>query len=386
MKTRFGRAAARLSFVCALAGTATWSAIAQPIVTTQPQSAPATQPGAPAPRLVLSREAWDFGQVWHGISPILNLGLTNEGQADLMLIRVKTTCGCTLVSSTKDVLKPGESTILKVEFDTHGKQEHVTSKVLIDSNDPARPHLEFPITGYVKRAVLREPLGGLVIRTLDTKPGLSGTLRLKNQTEQPMQLKLLSQNIDELEFELKEERPGMEYVVVGRTTKPVRPGITRGQLVLATGLEREPELTLDARITVLPYVEIVPAAVFIDATDPNMHTKPTNRVVLIQYYGDTPRFQVTGTECKQPDVKVTFGGAVPPTGGMEQIKPTMTCWVRTEVTIPPAKDIPAEGIIVTYKTNDPAHPQADVLITKDRPTWETLTYGPPPRPLPPSTP
>jgi hypothetical protein len=383
MKIASTRSAAHCSLLGLFIGAAVAHVSAQPIVTSQPQTAPASQPG---PRLVLSRDAWDFGQVWHGISPILNLGLTNEGQADLVLTRVKTTCGCTLVSGAKDVLKPGESTILRVEFDTHGKQEHVTSKVLIDSNDSARPHVEFPISGYVKRAVLREPLGGLVIRTLDTKPGLSGTLRLKNQTEQPMQLKLLAQNIDELEFELKEERPGMEYTVIGRTTKPVRPGITRGQFVIATGLEREPELTLDARITVLPYVETVPAAVFIDATDPNAATKPTNRVVLIQYYGDTPKFQVTGTECKHPGVKVTYAGAVPPTGGMEQIKPTMTCWVRTEVTIPPATEIPAEGIVVTYKTNDPAHPLADVLITKDRPTWETLTYGPPPRPLPTSAP
>ena len=43
----------------------------------------------PAPKLVLSQEAWDFGEAWHGTLPKLNLVLTNAGNADLVFRRIK---------------------------------------------------------------------------------------------------------------------------------------------------------------------------------------------------------------------------------------------------------------------------------------------------------
>lgn len=347
----------------------------------QPTSAPASQPAAPAPRIVLSQNAWDFGEVWHPLSPVLKLGVKNEGNADLLISRVKTTCGCTLASAGKSQLNPGESTEIRVEFETRGKQEKVTSKVLIDSNDSERPHIEFPVSGFVKRAVTREPLGGLVIRTLSTAPGQIGNLRLKNQTEQPLKLKLLAKNIDELDVEIKEDKPGQECTLIGRTTKPVRDGTTRGQFLFSTGLEREEKLTVDVRISVLPYVELVPSAILLDASDPNMNTKPVQRTVLLQYYGANPQFKITAAECKDPNVKITYGGMIPPGGGMEQLLPKMTGYVRAEVTVPPARDVPAEGLFIEFQTNDPEHPKAQLLVTKDRAAWELRTYGPSPPPL-----
>jgi hypothetical protein len=347
----------------------------------QPQSAPASQPQAPGPRIVLSQNAWDFGEVWHPLSPVLKLGVKNEGTADLTIGRVKTTCGCTLASAGKSQLKPGESTEIRVEFETRGKQERVTSKVLIDSNDVERPHIEFPVSGFVKRAVIREPLGGLVIRTLSTAPGQTGSLRLKNQTDQPLKLKLLAKNIDELDVEIKEDKPGQEYTLIGRTTKAVRNGTTRGQFLFSTGLEREEKLYVDVRIGVLPYVEPIPPAILLDPADPNMAAKPVQRTVLLQYYGSTPQFRITAAECKNPDVKVTFGGLLPASGGMEQLLPKMTGYVRAEVTVPPARELPAEGLVIEFQTNDPDHPKAEVLVTKDRAAWELRTYGPSPLPL-----
>ena len=43
----------------------------------------------PAPKLVLSMDKWDFGEVWHPQLQQTNLTIKNEGNADLLLTRVK---------------------------------------------------------------------------------------------------------------------------------------------------------------------------------------------------------------------------------------------------------------------------------------------------------
>ncbi len=44
---------------------------------------------APAPKLVLSMDKWDFGEVWHPQVQRTTLTIKNEGNADLRLTRVK---------------------------------------------------------------------------------------------------------------------------------------------------------------------------------------------------------------------------------------------------------------------------------------------------------
>jgi hypothetical protein len=139
---------------------------------------PALAPAA-GPKLVLSQDSWDFGSVWHPESPSLTLTVKNEGAAELKISNVRTTCGCTLVESGRKEVPPGQSTELKIRYNTQGKQDRVSSSVIIESNDPARPKLTFHITGFVKRVIRRTPLGGLVIRTLDPSPGQTGTVRLE---------------------------------------------------------------------------------------------------------------------------------------------------------------------------------------------------------------
>lgn len=44
---------------------------------------------APAPKLTLSHESFNYGDVWHGDHPVVDLELKNEGNADLVFTRVK---------------------------------------------------------------------------------------------------------------------------------------------------------------------------------------------------------------------------------------------------------------------------------------------------------
>jgi hypothetical protein len=330
---------------------------------------------APAPRIALSQDSWNFGEVWHPQGASLTLVVKNEGTADLRIKDVRTTCGCTLAESGRDLVPPGETTEIKVRYNSEGKQGHQESKVIIESNDPGRPTVEMQITGEVKRAVKWTPIGGFVVKTLDTKPGQTGTLRLENQMPEPMHVKLTASNLQHLlDVEIKEITPGMVYDVIGRTKQELGPGsTTRGTLVFTTGLAKEEKLTIHARIQVLSRVELVPPIIYLDAKRENA---PSQRSVSLQFYGEGP-FAVSEAKANHPDIKVTLRPSEPPSGGLENIVPKMTALVRTTVSLPPASTISPEGAVIEYTTNDPAFPKLEVRVTTDPHVWQALIQGPP---------
>jgi hypothetical protein len=329
---------------------------------------------ADAPQVVLSQDNWDFGAVWHPEAPTLTLTIRNAGAAELKITNVKPTCGCTSVEPGRRDVPPGETTELKIRYDTKGKQDRVSSSVIIESNDPARPKLEFPIAGFVKRAVRRIPLAGFSLRTLDPHPGQTVTVRLENTTDRPMQPKLLSCSVAGLDVELKEVTAGQVYDVVGRITQSLRHGVTRGELNFSTGLEHEPQLAVPAVIQLMTLVDPVPALVYLD---PRATTQPGQRAINLNYYGTLDEFQVTRTKCKgAANVTVAVGERKTPPAGMEKLTPRMKWIVPTTVSLPSAQALPPGGLTIEYTTNDPACPTVEVRITSNRQEWQEFVNGP----------
>lgn len=331
-----------------------------------------------APRLTLSQDSWNFGEIWHPQAASLTLIVKNEGTTQLEIGDVRTTCGCTLAETGRKSVPPGETTEVKVRYNSEGKQGHVESKVIIESNDPQRPTVEMNISGVVNRAVTRTPLGGLVIRTLDTKPGQTGTVKLENQMSEPMKLRLSGSSLQEwLDVEIKEVTPGQVYEVVGTTKKDLPTAGVRGQLVFDTGLSKEEQLTVFARVQVMSRVEAVPPVIFLD---PKRDNKPSDRFVSVQYYG-TGNFSVTQGDSKTPGIKVTLKGTESPSSGLEKLTPRMTALVRSTVSLPPASAIPPEGALIEYTTSDPQFPKVQVLVTTSQKVWHDTIQGPPEAPV-----
>jgi hypothetical protein len=88
------------------------------------------------PHLTFNLDHFDFGKVEEGIEVSHSFVLKNTGGTNLTIFDVYSTCGCTIPKLTKNVLKPGESTTLKIVIDTAMKQDAVTKKVFVSSNDP----------------------------------------------------------------------------------------------------------------------------------------------------------------------------------------------------------------------------------------------------------
>lgn len=102
------------------------------------------------PQLKISQEKLDFGTVNEGEKIERTFEIKNEGEGLLEITNVRTSCGCTLASVGSKKLKPGETTEVKVVFDTRGYQGKTEKYVYIESNDPAEGFKTLVIEGIVK--------------------------------------------------------------------------------------------------------------------------------------------------------------------------------------------------------------------------------------------
>lgn len=106
----------------------------------------------PQPILELPVTSYDFGSVGSKDVVRQTFAVWNRGMADLTVVRVYTTCGCTTAELSARVIPPGKAALLTAIFDAgfHEVQGEVQRGVIIESNDPAQPEAIIKLTASVQ--------------------------------------------------------------------------------------------------------------------------------------------------------------------------------------------------------------------------------------------
>jgi len=110
------------------------------------------------PHLIVSEEEWDFGIVKLNEKPTHIFIIENEGDEDLLIERVRSSCGCLKASISSKRISPGKSVELKATFDTTGYRGKVKKDIYIKSNDPGEQGLEKKISVFVEVEHQIEPI------------------------------------------------------------------------------------------------------------------------------------------------------------------------------------------------------------------------------------
>lgn len=93
---------------------------------------------ADGPRLVIEPESFDFGEALPQRTLAKEFRLSNQGDEDLRIEKVATSCGCTVVGTYDAVIAPGRATTIRVSLDTRDDRGPLRRRVLVRSNDPGR--------------------------------------------------------------------------------------------------------------------------------------------------------------------------------------------------------------------------------------------------------
>jgi hypothetical protein len=92
--------------------------------------------------------AYNFGKVVNGDKVEYNFRFKNTGKKPLIITNTAASCGCTVAEKPEQPVMPGETSFIKVVFNSKGKVGHNEKSITVTSN--ANP--EFPallLTGEV---------------------------------------------------------------------------------------------------------------------------------------------------------------------------------------------------------------------------------------------
>ena len=97
------------------------------------------------PTISISEEEWDFGKIKEDERPVHIFTIKNTGREELVISRVRSSCGCAATMLSSDNIQPGKSAELEVTFNPTGYNGLVKKDIYIESNDPQLPKAKITV-------------------------------------------------------------------------------------------------------------------------------------------------------------------------------------------------------------------------------------------------
>ncbi|MDB9882927.1 DUF1573 domain-containing protein [Bacteroidia bacterium] len=98
------------------------------------------------PKMTFNKSTHDFGTITESERVEHTFKFKNEGDADLIISSCTASCGCTIPNWPKEPIAPGESGVIKVEFNSAGKSDMVSKDITILSNtNPVKTMLQIKV-------------------------------------------------------------------------------------------------------------------------------------------------------------------------------------------------------------------------------------------------
>jgi hypothetical protein len=105
---------------------------------------------AKTPRIKFKEEVWNFGKVKDGDALKHEFVFRNIGDADLVIDKVRTSCGCAAALASDKTIPPGQEGKIGVSFDVRSYSGKVVKYIYVDSNDPSNPNKELQVAADVE--------------------------------------------------------------------------------------------------------------------------------------------------------------------------------------------------------------------------------------------
>lgn len=112
------------------------------------KATPAATVNANAPDMAFENETHDYGTIKQGADGSCEFKFTNTGAEPLIITTAKGSCGCTVPTFPKEPIMKGQSSVIKVHYDTK-RVGPFTKTVTIESNAKTNPKI-LTIKGVVE--------------------------------------------------------------------------------------------------------------------------------------------------------------------------------------------------------------------------------------------
>lgn len=116
--------------------------------TTKPAGTQTDQTTPADPGYKFDKTSYDYGTLPKGGEPYCEFKLTNTSKEMLVISEAHGSCGCTVPEYTKEPIKPGQTVVIKVHYDTNrvGPFEKQVTVTFQGKDAPAVLHIKGTIT------------------------------------------------------------------------------------------------------------------------------------------------------------------------------------------------------------------------------------------------
>lgn len=151
------------------------------------------------PKIVFKEKIYDFGKIYIGEIVTHNFKFKNQGQDELIISSVKSSCGCTAALVSKSNIHKDEDGEIQIKFNPGRYVGKVSKSVTVNSNDPESPTYKLTITGEIIEEV-----------TVNPKKVNFGIIRKGDSCTKYIEVK----TIPEAKIEIKKVESPSPYIVI----------------------------------------------------------------------------------------------------------------------------------------------------------------------------
>jgi uncharacterized cupredoxin-like copper-binding protein len=204
---------------------------------------------SPQPKIYLPHTMWDFGYVPKSGTVSHIYQIKNIGDDTLIIVKVRTTCGCTTAPLSKERLAPGETAEMEVVFDPRKIKVGESNKRLhVISNDPVNPFTDVRFTAKIglTNSLVKLTPTEINFDTISSETEEMRTITLENVSGEEVSLSVIEGPGKDLELYLNTQslKPGESTQINLKLKKDA----TRGNL--STSLTLDFECSKIARVSI----------------------------------------------------------------------------------------------------------------------------------------
>jgi hypothetical protein len=246
---------------------------------------------------MFSQTKHDFGTVARGAKAEYEFEVENIFKEDVHIASVRSSCGCTTPSITKNTLKTYEKGAIVAKFNTSSFLGHRSATITVTIDKPYYAEMQLQVAGFIRSDVVFEP-GVINLGQMEQGAGGEAQVKVTYAGRENWNIKDILSNNSNFEVELSEPARGRGQVVYTMTVrlKPDAPaGHINDQLTLVSDDVRNETIPLQVEGRVMSLLDVSPAALLIGAVDPGQ--KVTKQLVV----KSKQKFKVTEVKCAAGD-------------------------------------------------------------------------------------
>ncbi len=239
------------------------------------------------PVIVADEPEFNFGEQSNNQSIDHTFVIRNDGDSELRITNVRSSCGCTVGNITAREIPPGETSEITASYNLRGRRGRQRSVLTIESNDPEQRHLRLIMSGYAMEPLSVRPSSVVFGQVAQGHRSLR-QVELTGTPEQAFELANVQIDGNGFSVVEQEEIAPHQYRLTIETLPEGETGHRRALLVVETTHPQVPRVQVPLHADWAGALSVAPNAITLMAgTD-----RPVTRYIVIRP-GGVRDFEVT---------------------------------------------------------------------------------------------